>query len=372
MTRDSALFSPLALRGVELPNRIVVAPMCQYAATDGSAGDWHLMNLGQYALSSPGLVFAEATHVSPEGRITPRCLGLWSDENERTLQRVVDFCRTWSATPLGIQLAHAGRKGSVKPPLEGGTSMKPGEGAWQTVSSSAVPYADGWHTPAALDRAGLDKVKADFVAATRRSARIGFEVLELHCAHGYLVHQFLSPIANKRNDEYGGPLASRMRFPLELFEAVRAAWPADRPLGIRVSATDWVDGGWTPEETVALAREVKALGCDFIDVSSGGMHPGQKIPLGPGYQVEFAARVRKEAGLPVMAVGMIQDPHMAERIVADGSTDMVALARGMMFDPRWAWHAAEALGVDLGYAPQFVRCEPGRWPQAFPQRQAAE
>jgi len=367
----SKLFSPVAFRGLTLANRIAVAPMCQYAAVDGSAQDWHLMNLGQYAMGAAGLVFAEATHVAPEGRITPNCLGLWSDENEAALKRVVDFCRKFGVSKLGIQLAHAGRKGSTQPPLEGGKPLGADPRAYRTVSASAAPYADGWHTPEALDKAGLARVKGQFVEAVKRSERVGFDVIEFHGAHGYLMHQFLSPLSNRRDDEYGGALKNRMRFPLEVFEAARAVWPADKPMGVRLSATDWVEGGWTPEETVAMARELKTLGCDFIDVSSGGMDPRQKIPLGPGYQVHYAAKVKKEAGIPVMTVGMITEPQHAEQIVASGQADVVMLARGMMWDPRWAWHAAEALGVDTAYAPQYIRCHPTRWPEAFASRRKA-
>ncbi len=369
---SSALFSPISLRGLSLPNRIAVSSMCQYNALHGDANDWHLMHLGQFAMGAAGLVMTEAAHVSPEGRITHKCLGLYSDENERALQRVIDFCRQYGVTAMGIQLAHAGRKASTRPPIDGAGPLGPGEEPWITLGPSPLPYAPDWHVPRVLDRTGLAKVKADFAAAARRALRIGFDLIELHCAHGYLLHQFLSPISNRREDEYGGSLANRMRFPLEVFEAVREVWPADRPLGVRVSAADWVEGGWTMDQTVALARELEALGCDFVDVSSGGMDPRQDIPLGPGYQVPFAARVRKEAGIATWAVGMITEPHQAEEIVASGRADMVAIARGMMFNPRWAWHAAEALGAETAYSRMYIRCHPSRWPQVFPSRQAAE
>ncbi len=369
---SSALFSPIRFRGLEPANRIVVAPMCQYQAVDGTAQDWHLMHLGQFAMGAAGLVMVEATGVSPAARISHGCLGLYSDENERALQHVIDFCRRYGVVKLGIQLAHAGRKASTHVPLEGSAPLGPEEGAWQTVSASALPYAPDWHVPEALDAAGLAEVNGQFVAAAERALRIGFDLLELHMAHGYLMHQFLSPISNRRDDDYGGSLENRMRFPLEVFEAVRAVWPDEKPLGIRVSATDWVEGGWTPEQTVELAKQTKALGCDFVDVSSGGLDPRQKIDLGPGYQVPLAAQVKQEAAIPTWAVGMITEPHQAEAIVAEGKADCVALARGMMYDPRWAWHAAEALGVGTAYADQYIRAEPGRWPQAFPNRQAAE
>jgi len=367
----SALFSPIALRGLELANRIVVSSMCQYNAEDGSANDWHIMHLGQFAMGAAGLVMTEATHVSAIGRISPKCLGLYSDANERALKRVVEFCRQYGVAALGIQLAHAGRKGSTRPPIEGGGPLAADQQPWTTVAPSALPYAD-WPTPAALDRVGLARVKAEFVAAAERAVRIGFDLVEVHGAHGYLLHEFLSPLSNQRADAYGGSLENRMRFPLEVFEAVRAVIPAERPVGIRVSATDWVDGGWTPEETVVLARELKALGCDFMDVSSGGLDPRQKVPVGPGYQVPFAAKVRREAGIPTWAVGMITEPEQAEAIVAQGGADMVAIARGMMFDPRWAWHAAEALGAETAYSRMYLRCHPSQWRRPTPLRPAAE
>jgi 2,4-dienoyl-CoA reductase-like NADH-dependent reductase (Old Yellow Enzyme family) len=369
---SSALFSPIHLRGLELANRIVVSSMCQYNADDGSANDWHLMHLGQFAMGAASLVMTEATHVSPEGRITHKCLGLYSDANERALKRVVDFCRTYGVSSLGIQLAHAGRKASTHTPLEGRHPLAADEGAWTTRAPSSLPYAPDWHRPQALDGEGLARIKAEFVAAAGRAARIGFDLLELHGAHGYLMHQFLSPLSNRREDAYGGSLENRMRFPLEVFEAVRRVWPEDRPIGVRVSASDGVAGGWTVEETVTFGRELKALGCDFMDVSSGGNDPRQQIEVGPGYQVPFAARVRERARLPTWAVGMITDPHQAEEIVAGGSADMVALARGVMFNPRWAWHAAEALGAETAYSRMYVRCHPSSWPQVFPSRRAAE
>lgn len=357
----SALFSPIELRGLRLPNRIVVSPMCQYMSVNGSANDWHLMHLGQFAMGAGGLLFTEATHVSAVGRITHRCLGLYSDENETTLKRVVDFCRKHGIVKLGIQLAHAGRKGSAHTPFEGGKSLAPDENPWATVAPSALPFGTGWHVPAALTKPGLQEVKQQFVTAAKRAARIGFDIAELHAAHGYLLHEFLSPISNRRDDEYGGSLENRMRFPLEVFDAVRAVWPKERPLGARVSATDWIDGGWTPEETVAFALELKAHGCDFIDVSSGALDPRQKIPMAPGYNVPFAEKVRKETGIAVMSVGMISRPRQAEDIVAGGKADLVAIARAMMDDPRWAWHAARELGVETAYAPNYVRCSPAVW-----------
>jgi len=357
----SALFSPIELRGLRLSNRIVVSPMCQYMSVDGSASDWHLMHLGQFAMGAAGLVITEATHVSAIGRISRRCLGLYSDKNESTIKHVVDFCRRHGVAKLGIQLAHAGRKGSAHTPFEGGKALAPDEGAWTTVAPSALPYGPGWHVPQALTKEGMREVKQQFVDAARRAERIGFDLVELHAAHGYLLHEFLSPISNQRNDEYGGSLENRMRFPLEVFDAVRAVWPRERPLGARVSATDWIDGGWTPEETVLFAKAMKARGCDFFDVSSGALDPRQQIPMAPGYNVAFAEKVRKESGIAVMSVGMITRPRQAEDIVASGKADLVAIARAMMDDPRWAWHAARELGAETPYAPNYVRCSPAVW-----------
>ena len=358
---SSKLFTSFPVSGLTLPNRIVVSPMCQYMAQDGSANDWHLMHLGQFAMGAAGLIITEATHVCAVGRITPRCLGLYSDENESTLKHVIDFCRKHGVAKLGIQLAHAGRKGSAHTPFEGGKPLAPNEGAWTTVAPSALPYGPGWHVPQALSASGLAETKQQFVDAARRALRIGFDLIELHGAHGYLLHQFLSPISNQRTDAYGGSLENRMRFPLEVFEAVRAVWPKERVLGVRVSATDWVDGGWTPEETVVFARELKKRGCDFIDASSGALDPRQQIPLGPGYNVPFAEKIRKEAGIATMAVGLITRPAQAEEIVAEGKADLIAIARAAMDDPRWAWHAARELGGEAPYPPNYVRASPAVW-----------
>jgi 2,4-dienoyl-CoA reductase-like NADH-dependent reductase (Old Yellow Enzyme family) len=368
----SVLFSPIELRGLRLANRIVVSPMCQYASQDGSFTDWHIMHLGQYAMGAAGLVMAEATAVSPEGRITPRCAGLYSEANETAMKRVIEFCRDYGVTALALQLAHAGRKASTHPPGSGSQSLLPEEGAWQTVAPSALAFAPDWHLPRAAEAADLERIKADFVAAVARAQRIGYDLIEIHAAHGYLLHEFLSPISNRREDDYGGSLENRMRLPLEVFAAVRAAWPDHKPLGVRVSASDWVEGGWTPEETVVFAGELQKLGCDFLDVSSGGLDPRQEIPLVPGYQVPFAEKVKRETGLTTMAVGLIAEPGHAEQIVASGQADMVAMARAMMYDPRWAWHAAEALGAETAYAPQYARGHPKLRPQLFPHRRAAE
>lgn len=328
--------------------------MCQYSAVDGSANDWHVVHLGHLALSGPGLVFTEATHVSAEGRITAHCLGLYSDENEARLARLLAFMRTWTQSPVGVQLAHAGRKASVAVPWEGGTSLS-GPGSWETYAPSAIAYDTGWRIPTALDARGMQKVRDDFVSSGKRALRLGFDVIELHFAHGYLVHQFLSPLSNRREDEYGGNRENRMRFPLELFSAVRASWPAERPLGVRISVTDYVEGGWDLDDSIALARELRQLGCDFIDCSSGGLSPAQKIEVVPGYQVPFAAAIRAQADVPTFAVGMIVDPRFAEEIVASGQADCVVLARAFLRNPRWTWDAADALGAQSFVPNQYLR-----------------
>lgn len=357
----STLFTAFPLRDLQLPNRIVVSPMCQYMADNGSANDWHLMHLGQFAMGAAGLVITEATHVSAIGRISPRCLGLYSDENEKALAHVVAFCKKHGVAKMGIQLAHAGRKASSLPPAQGGKPLTAEQGAWKTVGPSALPFGPGWHVPEAMDKDTLLEVKQQFVESAKRAARIGFDLAELHAAHGYLLHEFLSPISNQRTDEYGGSLANRMRYPLEVFDAVRAVWPKEKPLGVRVSATDWVDGGWTPEETVVFASQMKARGCDFFDVSSGALDPRQQIPFAPGYNVPFAEKVKKESGMTAMSVGMITKPKQAEDIVSSGKADLIAIARGAMDDPRWAWHAARELGGEAPYPPNYQRCTPAVW-----------
>jgi 2,4-dienoyl-CoA reductase-like NADH-dependent reductase (Old Yellow Enzyme family) len=364
----SALFSPISLRGLTLPNRIVVSPMCQYNSANGSATDWHLMHLGSLSMGAAGLVMVEMTNVSLQGRISPRCASLCSDDNEAALKRVIDFCRTYGVAKLGIQIAHAGRKGSQQPPAEGGKPLTAEQGAWETLGPSALPYGDGWPAPRAMTHNDIRQCIADHVQAVQRAQRIGFDVIEMHGGHGYLIHQFLSPLSNQRDDEYGGSLERRMRFPLETFRAMRAAWPADKPMGIRVSATDWVDGGWNLDEAVVFARELKAIGCDYMDTTSGGLDPRQKIPLSPGYQVPFGARVRREAGIATMSVGLIDKPEQAEQIIAGGEADLVVLARGALYNPRWAWHAAEALGAETAYAPKYRVCHPSLRPELFPHR----
>ena len=355
----SRLFEPLSLGTLRIENRIIVAPMCQYSADDGSATDWHTMHLGSLSLSGAGLLILEATAVSREGRISPFDLGLYSDGNEAALARTLAAVRTYSPMPVAVQLAHAGRKASSRPPWEGGGQIARADPlGWWTVSSSGLPQNDGDEPPLPLDRAGMDRVRDDFIAATHRATRLGLDAIEMHAAHGYLLHQFLSPIANRRGDEYGGSLANRMRFPLELFDAVRAAFPAQRPVWVRVSATDWMPDGWDIESTVAFSQELRARGCAAIHVSSGGISPAQRIPLAPGYQVPFAARVRAEAGVASIAVGLITEPEHAEEIIASGDADAVSLARAILYDPRWPWHAAAALRATVFAPKQYWRSQP--------------
>jgi 2,4-dienoyl-CoA reductase-like NADH-dependent reductase (Old Yellow Enzyme family) len=353
----SNLFSPLTLRGVTFPNRVTVAPMCQYMATDGVIGDWHLVHLGQFAQSGPGLIYVEATGVEPEGRISPGCPSLHDDATEAAFANVVRFVRSVGVSKIGIQLAHAGRKASTLPPWEGGGWVAAPRG-WQTSAPSALPYLDGWPEPQALDQAGLERVKAAFAQAARRADRAGFDVVEIHAAHGYLLHQFLSPVTNRRTDAYGGSLEARMRFPLEVFRAVRAAFPKDKPVMVRLSASDWIEGGWDLAQSVAFCAALKEAGCDMVDVSSGGIAQHQKIVTGPGYQVRFAETIRREAGIATMAVGQITEAHQAETIVASGQADMVSLARGMLWDPRWCWHASVALGAEIGMPAPYARANP--------------
>ncbi|OGQ14153.1 MAG: oxidoreductase [Deltaproteobacteria bacterium RBG_16_71_12] len=349
------LFSPITLRGLTLDNRIVVAPMCQYSAREGVAGTWHRIHLPNLAMSGAGLVVVEATAVRADGRISTGCLGLYGDEQQRAFGEVIALAREHGQAKLGIQLAHAGRKGSCDLGWHGGAQLPLDRGGWPTVAPSANTFNVGDRPPTPLDQRGLTEVTRAFAGAAERAVRLGFDVVELHCAHGYLLHEFLSPLTNQRDDAYGGALANRMRFPLEVFEAMRAVVPSDRPLGVRISATDWLEGGWEIEASVALARELKARGCDFIDVSSGGLSPAQRIEPKPGFQVPFAARIKREAHLPTMAVGLITDPAQANQIVAEGEADFVALARGMLWDPRWGWHAAEKLGVKIKAPPQVLR-----------------
>ena len=354
----SALFSPIELRGLKLPNRIMVAPMCQYSAENGEANDWHFTHINTLSLSGAAIFCIEATHVEAVGRITPGCLGLWNDATEAALKPILASVRKHSKVAVAMQLAHAGRKGSSYRPWEGGQQIPISEGGWQTEGPSAVPHKQGEAAPLEFDAAGLARVRDAFVAAAKRAERLGLDALELHSAHGYLLHQFLSPIANKRTDQYGGSLQNRMRYPLQVFDAVREVFPAHKPVGIKVSATDWVEGGWDLQQTIEFAKELKKRRLDWIDVSSGGVSPLQKIPLSPGYQVPSAQAVKEATGLTTMAVGLITEAKQAEEIVASGKADMVALARGMLYDPRWGWHAAAELRGQVEAPPQYWRSQP--------------
>ena len=355
----SHLFTPWHLGSLSLPYRIVIAPMCQYSASDGTPGDWHLIHLGQLAISGAGLLILEATAVSAEGRISPQDLGLYSDANEAGLARILSAIRAHSPIAVAMQISHAGRKASSRAPWDGGTQIGPDEPlGWQTEAPSNVPHADTEVPPTALDLAGLARVRDAFAATARRAARLGLDGIELHAAHGYLLHQFLSPLANRRTDAYGGSLENRMRFPLEVFDAVRAAFPAGKPVWARISATDWVPGGWDIDGTLALSQALKARGCAAIHVTTGGVSPAQAIKLGPGYQVPYAQRVKAEVGLPTIAVGLITEAQQAEGIVANGEADAVSLARAMLYDPRWPWHAAAALGARVAAPKQYWRSQP--------------
>jgi len=362
----SALFSPFDVGGLHLANRIVIAPMCQYSAEDGCMTDWHVIHLGHLALSGAALLTIEATAVTPEGRISYADTGLWSDANEEAMGRVLASVRRWSDMPIAIQLGHAGRKASTEKPWFGGKQIAPGEAnGWQTIAPSPIPFLDGENPPVELDRAGLNRILMAFAGAAERAVRLGLAAVQLHGAHGYLLHQFLSPLSNKRTDEYGGSLENRMRFPLEVFDAVRAVVPADKPVTMRVSGTDWVEGGWDIEQTIAFARELEARGCSAIHVSSGGLDPRQQIPLGPGYQVPLARAVKRAVDMPVVAVGLITGFEQAEAIVGTGDADLVALARGILYDPRWPWHAAAALGGKVKGPPQYLRSQPRQHPDLF-------
>lgn len=355
------LFTPVNVGNRRLANRITVAPMCQYSAVDGSMTDWHLMHLGSLAISGAAMLVIEATGVTPAGRITPHCVGLYSDDNEAAMKRVADYLRGISPVFLGVQIGHAGRKASSHRPWQGHGFLKPDEGAWQTLAPSALPLAEGWPAPRAMTRDDIAQLTKDFVQAARRAARIGLDFVELHSTHGYLLSEFLSPLANRRDDEYGGSLENRMRLPLEVFRAVRDAFPADRPVGAKISGSDFAEGGWTPDDAVAYARALKAEGCAYVTVSGGGVVLDAKIPVGPGYQLPFAERVKKETGITTGAVGLISDPQQAESVIANGQADFISLARAMLFNPRWPQHAAVELGAETEYPPQYQRASPKAW-----------
>jgi 2,4-dienoyl-CoA reductase-like NADH-dependent reductase (Old Yellow Enzyme family) len=354
-----SLFMPFALRDLKLANRIVVSPMCQYSAVDGRATDWHGIHWGQMLQSGAGLFTIEATAVSAVGRITYGCLGLYDDACEEALGRHLAVARgNAPAIPVSLQLAHAGRKASSHKPWDGGQLIPVDQGGWTPLAPSPIAQMEHEVPPHAIDAATLREIRDQFVAATARAWRLGLDAIELHLAHGYLLNEFLSPLSNQRSDDYGGSFANRIRLPLEVFAAVRAAWPQEKPLGVRISATDWVDGGWTLDDSLEFAQQLQALGCDWIDVSSGGISPGQKIPVGPGYQVPLARAIRAATAMPTMTVGLITDALQADAIVTAGDADLVALARAMLWNPRWPWHAAAALGAQVEAPKPYWRAAP--------------
>jgi 2,4-dienoyl-CoA reductase-like NADH-dependent reductase (Old Yellow Enzyme family) len=357
------LFQPLTQRGVTFRNRIAVSPMCQYSSEDGFANDWHLVHLGSRAVGGAALVMMEATAVEARGRISPFDQGIWKDEQVPFLTRIAALVKQFGAV-AGIQLAHAGRKASVRRPWEGGAAIRAGEGGWQTVAPSAIPFRPSDPEPAQLSKSEIHTTVNAFVAAARRALQAGFQLVEIHGAHGYLLHQFLSPLSNHRADEYGGGFENRIRFALETIKAVRAAWPQELPLWLRVSATDWVEGGWSIEDSVALASRVKPMGVDLIDCSSGGSSLEQKIPMAPGYQVPFAERIRAETGIATGAVGLITEPEQADHIISAGQADMVLLAREFLRDPYFPMSAAHALGAEIEPPAQYLRAFPPPEPRA--------
>jgi len=350
----SQLFTPFRLREVAFRNRVFVSPMCQYSSEDGMPTDWHLVHLGSRAVGGAGLVMVEATAVSPEGRISPDDSGIWSDEHAEAFERITRFVRSQSAVPA-IQLAHAGRKASTDAPWRGGGRLGLEKRGWQPVGPSPIAFSEKYPVPRELSRDDIEQVVLQFIAAARRSLRAGFEAVEIHAAHGYLLHEFLSPLSNQRTDEYGGSLKNRMRLLLRVAGEVREVWPGNLPVFVRISATDWLEGGWDLPQSIELAHRLREIGIDLIDCSSGGLAPGAKIPLSPNYQVPFAQEIRNQVGIATGAVGLIVEPQQAEQIISQGQADVVLLARGMLRDPYWALHAAQALGAQIPWPPQYER-----------------
>ncbi|CAK9884655.1 MAG: NADPH dehydrogenase [Candidatus Erwinia impunctatus] len=354
----SLLFTPVRIGKLKLANRIVIAPMCQYSAEQGKAAEWHRVHLGNLALSGAGLLIIEATAVEPAGRISPNDLGLWNDETRDALGSVLDDIRKFSPIAVGIQLSHAGRKASSAVPWLGGGTLDKENGGWDTQAPSAIPYSTDYSTPVACSTSDIKRIVHGFTESAIRADHLGIDLIEIHAAHGYLLHQFLSPLTNQRNDEYGGSLDNRMRLTLEVFREVRRVFPAKKPVGIRLSATDWVEGGWDPEQSIILCQALERAGCDYIHVSSGGLSVQQKITVAPGYQVSFAEKIKQTVTIPVITVGLITDALQAETILTSQQADMVALARGILYNPRWPWHAAAQLGAQIDAPAQYRRCEP--------------
>ena len=354
-SRTPELFTPITFRSVTLKNRIVVSPMCQYSANDGVANDWHFQNLASRAVGGAGIVFTEVVHTEPRGRITPYCLGLWNDAQRDALTRIVRFVKSQGAV-AAMQLGHAGRKGSTARPWDGGKAIPLDEGGWQIIGPSAIAFGDGYAVPVEMDKPTINETIVQFAENTRRAREAGFDLLELHAAHGYLIHEFLSPLSNRRSDDYGGSFENRIRFLREVLDAVRSEWPGDKPLFVRISATDWIEGGWDLESSVELAKLLKAGGqVDLIDCSSGALAPQQKIKIHPGYQVPFAAAIRARANIATGAVGLINSPELAEQILASGQADLIIMARAMLNDPYWPLHAARALKTKVAWPPQYER-----------------
>jgi len=316
------------------------------------------MHIGNLAVGGSGMVIIEMTNVSPEGRITPNCLGLYNDETEAALKRVIDFCKSQTDAPIAVQLAHAGRKASTQPPWTGRANFELADGGWQPLAPSVLTASDDALTPREMNLQDIEQLKQQFIDATRRALRVGFDAIEVHAAHGYLLHQFLSPLSNQRDDQYGGSRENRMRLPLEIFKLMRAEWPEDKPMGTRISAIDWIDGGLTLEDSTEFSRQLDDAGCDWLDVSSGGLASNQQIKTGPGYQLPFAEAIKPHVKMPIMTVGMITDAHQADSIIQQGQADMVAIGRGMLYNPRWSWHAATALNYEINFPNQYMRCKP--------------
>ncbi len=358
------LFEPIEIRGLQLSNRIVVAPMTQFSSTRGIAGDWHFVHLGKFAASCAGLVLTESTYVSPNSRNTLNCLGLYTDEQEQGLDRIATYFKNTGTTQFGVQLCHAGRKASARNPWDGGGPLPKSEGGYDIMAPSPLPLDQGWPTPRELSSHDIAEIIEQFASATRRAVNAGASLIELHGAHGYLIHQFLSPLTNRRQDAYGGDLSNRIRLACEIFEAVRNVADESIPIGLRISATDWIEGGWDLEQSIVLLQKLQEMGLDYVHVSSGGLSPKQKIDVGPGYQVAFAERIKNETDLLVIAVGQITTPGQAESILRENKADMVALARAMIYNPHWPMMAAYELGADLNYPRPYERGHPDNWSRA--------
>lgn len=354
----SQLFSPARIGKLQLENRIVIAPMCQYSAENGKATAWHHIHLGQLAFSGAGLLIIEACAVEPAGRITPADMGLWNDETEAALHAVLQDIRRYSSMPIGIQLGHAGRKASSAAPWLGGQQLAHDVGGWDAVAPSALAYGEGERPPVELTQEQMKRIKQAFVDSARRAERMGIQLIEMHAAHGYLLHQFLSPLSNQRSDQYGGSLENRLRFPLEVFQAIREAVSQDVAVGVRLSATDWVDGGWDNAQSIIFSQQLEALGCEYIHVSSGGLSPQQAIQVGPGYQLPFAREIREQVNIPVIGVGLVTEAQQAENALRNGDADFIAIARAVLYNPHWPWQAAAELGAQVSVPPQYLRSEP--------------